>query len=337
MKYTLDSLLKSKGDRVFLCTLSGFSHHSKAEPKILNFKGFKKSLILPRNVPRDFFGDRVGETFLSIIGTLDAMALYEYPILVLSGEKISKSLSEYNEEKTGIFLLNNFTSNFLTQLWMEKDHAVNIHMTYIVERNSENEIFTEKSIDRFWYTDRDGQDAIRTEFSHKEISSAVQRINTIENYENLAPHSAQTLRTSGTNRGEMFQHWLHDARRADDVLIKISKYISALEALLSTSSAELSHQLSERVALLLPPSKLIDQKEIFLEMKGCYSFRSKVIHGGVIKEKDKAKLFVKSEFLDNVCRTFMRELVNKGPIAKITESNPEEIDAIIRDKIFGSG
>jgi hypothetical protein len=73
-----------------------------------------------------------------------------------------------------------------------------------------------------------------------------------------------------------------------------------LEALISSSPTEVTHQVAERVACLLEPpgdGRIGDYKK-----KQAYNFRSKVVHGSTIKENMFNQLRETSNYLDKVYR-----------------------------------
>lgn len=82
---------------------------------------------------------------------------------------------------------------------------------------------------------------------------------------------------------------------------KITFYCSALEALLSTSQSELSHQIAERVAVLCS-KELAERVEIYKFIKGSYSFRSKYIHGSPIRDNEEDAVIKMSVKLDHIVR-----------------------------------
>jgi len=91
------------------------------------------------------------------------------------------------------------------------------------------------------------------------------------------------------------------AQRTTMLTEKITFYCSALEALLSTSQAELSHQIAERVALISEEEK--DRRlDLYQFIKRCYSFRSKYIHGASIKTGDAKYITDMSVLLDATVR-----------------------------------
>ena len=106
--------------------------------------------------------------------------------------------------------------------------------------------------------------------------------------------------------GRKMMAWVYGyhARFINALTIKVLMYITAMEALVSTSTAELSHQVAERVAILLSED-VNDRLNIYNEIKKGYGVRSKAAHGEPLKgtEQDVKDLLVR---LDDYMRRLMK-------------------------------
>lgn len=98
--------------------------------------------------------------------------------------------------------------------------------------------------------------------------------------------------------------FIESARASLNTGFKISHYISAFEALFSTSSSELSHKLSERVAFFLNRYGH-EKKEVFGNIKAAYEIRSKLVHGA---DLSKSKIEA-SRQISTVCDSYLREIM----------------------------
>ncbi len=87
--------------------------------------------------------------------------------------------------------------------------------------------------------------------------------------------------------GRKMMAWIYilHARAINALTIKVLMYITAMEALVSTSTTELSHQVSERVAILLGVDAE-DRLSIYNDIKKGYGVRSKTAHGEPLKETE---------------------------------------------------
>ena len=114
----------------------------------------------------------------------------------------------------------------------------------------------------------------------------------------------QYFKSAKIGRKMMAWVYVYHARFINALTIKVLMYITAMEALVSTSTAELSHQVAERVAILLSED-VNDRLNIYNEKKKGYGVRSKAAHGEPLKgtEQDVKDLLVR---LDDYMRRLMK-------------------------------
>jgi hypothetical protein len=107
---------------------------------------------------------------------------------------------------------------------------------------------------------------------------------------------------------------------------KITFYCSALEALLSTSQAELSHQIAERVALI--SSQNVDERtEIYWLLKECYNFRSKYVHGSPLRDIGEEKIAKLTIKLDEAARRCFEKVMSDHELAQAVTDKEQLLDA----------
>jgi hypothetical protein len=114
----------------------------------------------------------------------------------------------------------------------------------------------------------------------------------------------QYFKSAKIGRKMMAWVYVYHARFINALTIKVLMYITAMEALVSTSTAELSHQVAERVAILLS-ADVNERLNIYNEIKKGYGVRSKAAHGEPLKgtEQDVKDLLVR---LDDYMRRLMK-------------------------------
>jgi hypothetical protein len=156
----------------------------------------------------------------------------------------------------------------------------------------------------------------------------------LENLSSLAPKAS-----SGTShehpRLVRCLYFVQMARTQGDLALKIAIYCSALEALLLTSSGELSHQLAERAAILVQGDKM-DRVDIFETVKRAYGVRSKILHGAGIKEKDRPKLPGLATGIDEILRVAVLRAMFDKEYSGVSRGNAESIDRYFVEKLLGS-
>jgi Apea-like HEPN len=129
--------------------------------------------------------------------------------------------------------------------------------------------------------------------------------------------------------------FLQQARSADDLGQKIANYCSFFEATLSTSSAELSHQLSERVAFFLCDTAA-ERLATFKEIKKAYGVRSKIVHGDVLTQGAIDSLVKVSSVCDETARKLVRKIMSSENLTRLfDQSTSDALDLYMMDLIFG--
>ena len=110
----------------------------------------------------------------------------------------------------------------------------------------------------------------------------------------------------GAKIGRKFYAWIyiHFARSNSAIPVKILMYVTAMEALVSTTTIELSHQVSERIALLLGSDKA-SRLLIYSEIKKAYGYRSKAAHGESLKGTEQEMMAFLTE-IDEYLRQLMK-------------------------------
>jgi len=109
-----------------------------------------------------------------------------------------------------------------------------------------------------------------------------------------------------------------------------------MESLLSSDPAELSHKLSERVALLLG-KQLTDRKHIYATMKAAYSIRSKTVHGDKLSPNDVKRVTELSTTCDNFLRQTLIKIWSSQKLVELFLGKKEALDEHFMSLTFGGG
>lgn len=212
--------------------------------------------------------------------------------------------------------------SFTYELWNIKDNNIYVRDGFLLAydkrfedgytyKASLSEVFSystlEEKISKF--TD----DEIDSASSKFEFSSYDEQFD----YKNPVPDVF--LKSKGSERLNRALYFTMGARGRPILPMKIVFYTSALECLFTVGNQEISHKISERVAILLGDNSK-SKKELFNTVKIAYSYRSKLVHGQYIKGEDDDLVDV-SQSLDSI----LRELFNNhNDIFKMKDDEMEE-------------
>ena len=114
----------------------------------------------------------------------------------------------------------------------------------------------------------------------------------------------QYFKGAGIDRKYYAWIYIYFARANAAIPVKILMFVTAMEALVSSSTVELSHQVSERIAILLGKDK-DSRQSIYADIKTAYGYRSKAAHGETLKGTEQELV----EFLTKIDE-YMRQLMH---------------------------
>ena len=142
------------------------------------------------------------------------------------------------------------------------------------------------------------------------------------------------MEKGGCRSGRAFQY-IDLARTSPNIGFKIAHYISAFEALFSTSSAELSHKLSERVAFFLG-NYGYNKREVYKNIKEAYDVRSKLVHGDSLSSNKIEKITEISSICDSYLRHIMQLFFGELSLVNIFDVAQGELDDYFNSLILGT-
>jgi len=266
--------------------------------------------------------------FVAVTGRLDSDFIRKSRTAIFGVEELPEeaNIQEYLVAKMVKL------STLLRSLWLIKDNSVNHDVVFAA--------YTRSGVDHVdsnhWRTRTSaasGQHSSVT-FTRKELAQARRLFR--ERFEPagvVKAGSASTIQVVG--RFERVFYFIDGARKEADLSLKITNYCSALESAFATQSAELTHVLSERVAVFLedhPGPRL----ELYRDIKKAYGIRSVVVHGGGHKPSKLDDLLSSSIKLDDVLRRVVMALLS-SPIQRILLDLPgDELDEYMLRRIFGA-
>lgn len=123
------------------------------------------------------------------------------------------------------------------------------------------------------------------------------------------------------------------ARRDFNPAMKIAHYCSALESLFSTDNTELTHKLSERVAVFLKDYGY-DPVSVYEQIKSYYSIRSKVTHGDSLQGKKLETIPDNSKEFDKILRVIMNIIISSDELIKLFNGDSASFDLYFKKRIL---
>jgi hypothetical protein len=117
--------------------------------------------------------------------------------------------------------------------------------------------------------------------------------------------------------------------------MRIAHYITCMEALFCTDSAELSYKLSERVALLLG-RQLDERKRIYATMKSAYNIRSKTVHGDKLSSRDVERVSELSTTCDKFLRQTLVKIWSSQKLVEVFSGKKEALDEYFLSLTLGN-
>lgn len=123
------------------------------------------------------------------------------------------------------------------------------------------------------------------------------------------------------------------SRREKHPAIKVAHYCSAFESLFSTDNAELSHKLSERVALFLKNYDY-DPFKVYNDVKSFYSIRSKVTHGDSLQDGKVNTIPELSQLCDEYLRYIINTILSDAKLTDIFDGDKEKQENYFKELLF---
>lgn len=218
----------------------------------------------------------------------------------------------------------------LTSLWMTRDCCVNCDTGFAL--GLDNEHVHTNTLNLHYSLANGGKKKLVINLVDLEASCAL----AVQTFKGLKEQNKPqyTAMQKTTGRLNISTYHLQMARSADDLAIKVSTYCSFFESLFSTSTAELSHQLSERIAFSLSDNPM-ERLDIFKKIKKAYGIRSKTVHGDMIPVKELKDLISVAESCDEIARKIYYKIVSSPEVCALFEGTNEQIDNHMRELIFG--
>jgi hypothetical protein len=255
-----------------------------------------------------------------VIGRLEAHAIRSAPALVY-GELEGSMTGEMQQARLSELMY--ATSAFLVGLWLARDHGAHFEIAYLGRQGA----FSSNMVPTQQATAASGGFEGHTEFSRAELEG------TLPMFRRWEKGLAATQLTRDANRLERTIYMLQAARAAADLALKITQYCVCFETLVGTATTELTHRLSERIAVLLEsdPARRLKTYDIARE---AYGLRSTVLHGGALKQGRVEALAELARDCDDLLRRLLLKLLGDSELQAKFGGDAAVLDAFFLDLLF---
>lgn len=218
--------------------------------------------------------------------------------------------------------------------WLVKDNCIQCEMAFCNKYTRKT--YSEWSNNSLMtlFTTSSGVRWVDTEFSQQELIEWESKNDKLQNYldKNNSTIFDSFIDSKYSRYGRAYS-FIKSARRELNPAMKIAHYCSALESLFSTDSSELSHKLSERVAIFLKDYGY-DPLVVFDDIKKFYNIRSKVTHGDSLKTSKVDSLPDESSKLDGYLRRIMNEILESEHLTNIFDREKNSFENYFKEKIL---
>ncbi|MBC9249130.1 hypothetical protein A9179_02450 [Pseudomonas alcaligenes] len=220
--------------------------------------------------------------------------------------------------------------SLLGELWLWKDNSINCQQAFALAKNMPS---TSSNCLPVFNSSATGED-INTRITADEFVGVIKsRVVQIDSFKESNIPRQTSIRKS-TGRLNVALYHLQNARNNRDLGFKIANYCSFFEALFSTDTAELSHQLSQRISFFLHdcPNKRL---EMYRMTKKAYAVRSKTVHGDML-DSSISNLRDISLHCDDIARGCLMKIFKNQHLFDIFNSHSKEkVSNYLVEMVFG--
>lgn len=294
----------------------------------------------------------VSKTFFDYLSKLDLQLLKENPFIILKSEDVTKDKN---------ILIQNFEKHiyqFENNLWLLEDAACHVRKIFIyieyekVNNNGNNSYFQELlptnnyyKNSKYDFTNFTILDNVKLK-RMDEITTLKRNITKNKDLKNHITERKKANTNEYINSGSLLFNpynsqdrisksfnFIHNARTSSILPERITNYISFFECLFSDSGPEISHRVSERVALYLA-NKFDERIMIYNNLREAYDIRSKFIHGDDLNKKNDntSSLKEKSCLLDNYARITLNKILEGDYV--VFNKNSKDLTRFFNELIF---
>lgn len=223
----------------------------------------------------------------------------------------------------------------LNALWFLKDNAVICEAAFCKLTDSSHYGWTRSNLTAPAYLSS-GISYQDIEMTIEELKAWNEKSHQIQSYLHDKKSTFTSFTSTHFSRIGRSMRFIQAAVREGHPAVKLAHYCSAFESLFSTDNSELTHKLSERVAIFLKDFDF-NPIEVFDDLKSFYAIRSKVIHGDSLNSNKEQHLSNMSQKCDNYLRYILNIIISDSKLLALFDGRKEPFEQFFRNKLFMVG
>lgn len=297
------------------------------------------NLLRGQDVINDIAKD---DKLLPAIGKINVRIIERSYVLYFEGKSMFDENKVTSVSQIASLYLDHFHS-FFNNLWFIKDNSSALTTCYVQNLDTGEIGYSHKPL-----MVSDSQEEYNTyEYSLSEIKQLADLYDQIIKYTEVENGVIDTFKQDEQFfTGSILNYIIRIDNRICRALIfldsvrtfaylpqKIAAYIAVFECLFTTSNGELTHQVSERVALFVG-SDSKERVDLYNLVKKCYSIRSSFVHGDIIK-MSRQDLLNHSSNIDSLARKVMLKVIAEPNLFLKNQSGGKyPIDDYFKELLF---
>lgn len=284
---------------------------------------------------KELIKEIIDEEFKNIAGLIEFEHFIETDALIYC-EIEEKHFRKGIDSDRALFIWLLWLDALLRDLWLIKDNAVICESAFCKMNTDKDTAWTRNYLSST-VSKSSGHLFQNIELTLEELKAWDNKSEQVQNYlfANDSTYNDSFTNTKFSRIGRSLR-FIQAARTDTHPAVKLAHYCSAFESLFSTDSAELSHKLSERVAIFLKDYDY-DPLVVFDDMKLFYGIRSKVSHGDSLKSNKEKQLSELSEKCDSYLREIINIVLANQELINIFDGKKEQFETFFKLKILSNG
>ncbi|MGH7869225.1 MAG: hypothetical protein ACREP9_16720 [Candidatus Dormibacteraceae bacterium] len=274
---------------------------------------------------------------IGIIGSTSLLSAQHFVFAEFTAEDINKFLpAHHGQPEIALMLLETvllWLRGFLRASWLIKDNSMSCEGAYAIYPSSGLPVSASANCLHELNITCDGKKFVPCPLTPAELRQLIEVHHKVETalFQCRQEHG-EALAGQGSRIVRCFE-FLQTARTAYSIPLRMAHYCSALEALFGTSTVELSHRLSERIAHMAGQSRK-ERLAVYAIAKDAYTLRSQVVHGAPLSKSFTPKVFDVCSKTDSMLRTILCRILADPQMLALLSGPSEGIDAFFLDRLM---